>query len=66
MMFNSLEESVLIALQDLDENEIREKFFADNQSENAARVKLLEKIVEEAEIYEMQDALRRRDDAQEE
>ncbi|KIM94328.1 hypothetical protein OIDMADRAFT_149423 [Oidiodendron maius Zn] len=50
---------------DLDVDEVREKFFADSQSENAAKVKLLEKIVEEAENDdEEKGALRRKNDAQ--
>lgn len=51
--------------EDLDVDEVREKFFADSQSENAAKVKLLEKIVEEAENDdEEKGALRRKNDAQ--
>ncbi|CZR67592.1 uncharacterized protein PAC_17491 [Phialocephala subalpina] len=67
LMSAPMEESVLTALQDLDVDEVRKKFFADNRCENAAKVTLLERIVEEAEIdNEMEGALRRRDEAQEE
>jgi hypothetical protein len=67
LMSAPMEESILTALQDLDVDEVRMKFFADNRCENAAKVTLLERIVEEAEIdNEMEGALRRRDEAQEE
>ena len=62
-----MEETNLTSLQDLDVDEVRKKFFADSRSENTAKVTLLERIVEEAEIDdEMEGALRRRDQAQEE
>ncbi|KAH6696399.1 hypothetical protein BKA61DRAFT_683102 [Leptodontidium sp. MPI-SDFR-AT-0119] len=62
-----MEESILTALQDLDVDEVRKKFFADNRCENTAKVTLLERIVEEAEIdNKMEGALRRRHEAQEE
>lgn len=66
-MFYPSGERRLITLQDLDVDEIKKEFFADDQSENAARVKLLEQIIDEAEIDdEMEGALRRSNDAQEE
>jgi hypothetical protein len=51
----------------LDVDEIRNKFFADGKSANAAKVKILEKTIEEAEADDGRaGALRQRDNAQDE
>jgi len=61
------EASVLTVFQDFNEKEIREKFFADDQSEKATKIKLLNKIVQDADRDgETEGSLRRLYDAQEE